>query len=132
MSNTGETGARSPLKTIGMLYRDRSDAAIALAEVLTEQLRAGGRTVWSAALAKGESATEPRLADTDVVLVLGGDGSILSAARLCAPLEIPLLGINFGRVGFLTELEPSEVDEKLRLYLDGDYWVDERTMLQAS
>jgi NAD+ kinase len=132
MSTTGETGTRSPLKTIGILYRERSDAAIALAEVLAERLRAGGRTVWAAALAKGESETEPRLLGTEVAVVLGGDGSILSAARMCAPLEIPLLGVNFGRVGFLTELEPAEVDEKLRLYLDGDYWTDERTMLQAS
>jgi NAD+ kinase len=44
---------------------------------------------------------------------------------------VPLLGINFGRVGFLTELEPGEVDEKLQLYLSGDYWVDERVMLHA-
>jgi NAD+ kinase len=66
-----------------------------------------------------------------VVLVLGGDGTILSVARLCSPLSVPILGINFGRVGFLTELEPDEVEEKLPLYLSGDYWVDERTMLQA-
>src|SRR5262249_57873528 len=66
-----------------------------------------------------------------VRLVLGGSGTILPFARLCAPLHVPILGINFGRVGFLTELEPAEVQEKLHLYLDGDYWVDERTMLQA-
>jgi NAD+ kinase len=66
-----------------------------------------------------------------MVFVLGGDGTILSVARLCAPANIPILGINFGRVGFLTELEPGEVEEKLPLYLDGDYWLDERSMLQA-
>src|SRR6185312_12002448 len=100
-------------------YRDRSDGAIALSEALSEQLRAGGRTVWSAPLVKGEAsdpASIARLRETDVALVLGGDGSILSAARMCAPLEVPLLGINFGRVGFLTELEPSEVDEQLPRY----------------
>jgi NAD+ kinase len=64
-------------------------------------------------------------------MVLGGDGTILSVARLCAPLGVPLIGINFGRVGFLTELEPGEVDEKLPLFLAGDYRVDERAMLHA-
>ncbi len=68
---------------------------------------------------------------TDIVLVLGGDGTLLSAARICAEPNIPILGVNFGRVGFLTELEPAEVDEKLPLYLDGDYWIDERAMFQA-
>ncbi|MBF6590905.1 MAG: NAD(+)/NADH kinase [Ktedonobacterales bacterium] len=131
MKMTEGTAGRVPLTTIGILYRDRSDAAIALSEALTERLRTSGRRVWSAALPKGEVEDGSRLAGTEVVLVLGGDGSILTAARMCAPLAIPILGINFGRVGFLTELEPSEVDEKLPLYLGGDYWVDERAMLQA-
>src|SRR5260370_23580023 len=68
---------------------------------------------------------------TDLLLVLGGDGTILSLARLSAPLRVPLLGVNFGRVGFLTELEPQEVDEKLPLYFSGDCWLDERSMLEA-
>src|SRR5262249_42815723 len=59
------------------------------------------------------------------------DGTILSLARHCAPLGIPLLGVNFGRVGFLTELEPREVEEKLPLYFAGDCWMDERAMLEA-
>ncbi len=131
MSMPKATGTYSPLKTIGILYRDRSDGASALAETIVGQVRSSGRTVWSALLPKGEQPDEPRLQGTDVALVLGGDGSILTAARMCAPLEIPMLGINFGRVGFLTELEPAEVIEKLPLYLEGEYWLDERTMLRA-
>jgi len=61
------------------------------------------------------------------------DGTIIHAARLCACLSIPIVGINFGRVGFLTELEPQEVTTHLPYYLNGDasVWVDERTMLCA-
>ena len=44
---------------------------------------------------------------------------------------MPILGVNFGRVGFLTELEPEDVEEALPRYLDGDYWVDVRSMLRA-
>ncbi len=71
--------------------------------------------------------------DCDLALVLGGDGTIIHAARLCACRGIPIVGIDFGRVGFLTELEPQEVETHLDYYLNGDVsvWVDERTMLNA-
>lgn len=121
---------RTPVASVGIIYRERSDEAAALARALEERVRATGRQVWSAERDE-ESTIGDRLAGTDVALVLGGDGTILSVARLVAPLDIPILGINFGRVGFLTELEPAEVEEKLSLYLGGDYWVDERSMLQA-
>lgn len=118
------------IHTAGIIYRERAPEAEALAHRLMEQIRVGGRSVW-AAMRDDESAIEKRLPGTDVALVLGGDGTILSVARLCSPLRVPILGINFGRVGFLTELEPDEVEEKLPLYLSGDCWVDERTMLHA-
>jgi NAD+ kinase len=121
---------RPSLRTVGIVYRERSADATTLAHMLVEQLRAGGRQAWSCDRAS-EAAIGERLGETDVMLVLGGDGTILSVARLSAPLGIPIVGINFGRVGFLTELEPNEVQEKLPLYLDGNYWVDERAMLQA-
>ena len=120
-----------PIRTVGVAYQEHSAGASALAPRLVERIRNAGMQVWSAALMKGEGQFDGELRTTDLMLVLGGDGSILSVARLCAPLDIPILGINFGRVGFLTELEPDEVDEKLDLYLHGDYWTDERTMLQA-
>ncbi|HLZ22677.1 MAG TPA: NAD(+)/NADH kinase [Ktedonobacterales bacterium] len=121
---------RTPVASVGIIHRERSDEATALARALEERIRATGRQVWSAERDE-DSAISDRLPGTSVALVLGGDGTILSVARLVAPLNIPILGINFGRVGFLTELEPAEVEEKLPLYLAGDYWVDERSMLQA-
>jgi NAD+ kinase len=125
------TSERQVARTIGILYQEHSEGADSLAETLATRLEAEGRAVWREALQKHDRQASEWLPGTDIVLVLGGDGSLLSAARMCAESGIPLLGINFGRVGFLTELEPSEVDEKLPLYLNGDYWLDERAMLQA-
>ncbi len=125
------TSERQTAQTVGILYQEHSEGAGSLAEALTARLRSEGRKAWREALLKHDAQVIEQLPGTDIVLVLGGDGSLLSAARMCAEAGIPLLGINFGRVGFLTELEPGEVDEKLPLYLDGDYWIDERAMLQA-
>jgi NAD+ kinase len=121
---------RAALRTVGIIYREHSDDAAALGRRLLDVLLATGRAAWYAHREE-EGLIHERLAGTDLMLVLGGDGTILSVARLCAPLHVPILGINFGRVGFLTELEPDEAEEKLPLYLDGDCWVDERSMLQA-
>ena len=125
------TGERQKAQKIGILYQEHSESAGALARTLAERLRAEGRAVWWEALQKRDVRASDQLPGSDMVLVLGGDGSLLSAARMCAEAGIPLLGVNFGRVGFLTELEPAEVEEKLPLYLNGDYWIDERAMLQA-
>ena len=121
---------KADMSSIGIIYRERSPEAAALALLLTEQLRTTGRRVWSSSRGQ-EGYIRGSLSDTGTVFVLGGDGTILSVARLCAPANIPILGINFGRVGFLTELEPGEVEEKLPRYLNGDYWIDERSMLHA-
>jgi NAD+ kinase len=116
------------LRRLGIVYQERYGEAAALSQALLDRLRLDGCDAWVVGAAH-EREIDGRLAGTDAVLVLGGDGTILSAARACAPLGVPLLGINFGRVGFLTELEPADVAEKLPLYLQGDYWVDERSML---
>src|SRR5690349_15378138 len=93
----------APAHSVGIVYQERSEAAHEMAERLTEQLRETGLEVWQSAMLKGAGVCLDCLPGTDVVLVLGGDGTILSAARMCAPDRIPILGVNFGRVGFLTE-----------------------------
>ena len=123
-------------KAIGILYQGRKQGTTDLARQLTPQLQAMGYAVRMIDI-RGEHEEEPevtcRLDECDFVLVLGGDGTILHATRLCARLNIPIVGVNFGRVGFLTELEPEEVAEKLPLYLEQDHsvWVDKRSMLCA-
>ncbi len=66
-----------------------------------------------------------------LVIALGGDGAMLDAARRVAPHGIPILGVNMGRVGYMTELESDEIELILN-YFKGDYKINERTMLEAS
>ncbi len=122
-------------KAIGILYQGRKPGTTELARQLAPQLQAQGHAVRMIDMRREqeESDNSYQLDDCDFVLVLGGDGTILHATRLCARLNIPIVGVNFGRVGFLTELEPEEVAEKLPLYLEQDpsVWVDKRAMLHA-
>lgn len=67
----------------------------------------------------------------DCVVVLGGDGTFLRAARLMAPLGIPILGINLGTMGFMTEVEISETEQALERLLRGEYYLENRMMLEA-
>ena len=66
----------------------------------------------------------------DLALVFGGDGSIIQAARLLAPLEIPLLGINLGSLGFLAQVEPADVPQALERLATCDYVIQERMRVE--
>lgn len=66
----------------------------------------------------------------EAVVILGGDGTILESARRAAPLEIPIIGINLGRLGYMAELEVEEVDALERM-VSGDYEIEERSMLSV-
>lgn len=89
---------------------------------LISELTAGGCRV--SVLTEGESPSR----DTDILLAVGGDGTFLSCSRMAASLDIPVLGVNFGRLGFLSEARPSSVVHAL---LSGDYAVENRTVLMA-
>ncbi|HNT23221.1 MAG TPA: NAD(+)/NADH kinase [Anaerolineales bacterium] len=67
----------------------------------------------------------------DLLIALGGDGTILRAGHLCAPGELPLLGINMGRLGFLMEIHKQEWRSFIPRLLAGDYWLENRMMLTA-
>ncbi|GAB88177.1 NAD kinase [Gordonia rhizosphera] len=68
----------------------------------------------------------------EVVIVLGGDGTFLRAAELAYPAQVPVLGINLGRIGFLAEAEANRVDEVMRQLIDRDYRVEPRMTLDVS
>lgn len=78
----------------------------------------------------GQALHEDRAADADVALVLGGDGSILRAAELVRGRPIPLIGVNFGHVGFLAEAEPESLGDVVRRLVQGDYSVEQRMTLE--
>jgi NAD+ kinase len=76
-------------------------------------------------------AIAPLLRNTNLVVTLGGDGTFLAGARLAAPRSIPVLGVNLGRLGFLTEIEEDQLESGLVRFLEGAYRIEERTMLQV-
>ncbi len=78
-------------------------------------------------LDRGELASE-----SDLVIVVGGDGTILNAARSLCDADVPLVGINLGRLGFLADVSPEDLTEDLGEILNGNYRAEERTLLHAS
>jgi NAD kinase len=104
---------------------------------MSQQLLQGGAQV----LANWQMAGEPRvqaveqqalLSGCDMIVVFGGDGTLLGAARGAAPSGTPVLGINFGRLGFLTEAEVRDCRAAADALLSGDYTIEERMMLRAA
>lgn len=67
----------------------------------------------------------------DLIIVVGGDGSLLGAARMLAKHAIPVLGINRGRLGFLTDIKPDEIEASVTAVLNGDYSVEKRFLLDV-
>ena len=66
----------------------------------------------------------------DVLVALGGDGTVLRALELCLGQQVPLIGVNFGHLGYLTEVEPDDLFLALERFLAGDYQIEERMTLE--
>ncbi len=69
--------------------------------------------------------------DIDLIIVLGGDGTVLRTAQAFAHNQVPIIGINTGKLGFLTRIDPDTLDEALGQLVSGDFKLEPRTMLQA-
>lgn len=76
--------------------------------------------------------TARHIKDTALLMTLGGDGTFLHGARIAAPRGIPILGVNLGRLGFLTEVDAHEIEQGLARFFDGSYRIEERTILQVA
>jgi NAD+ kinase len=85
----------------------------------------------SGAIAKRASTPNDELADADLVVSFGGDGTLIRAAVLCSVTGTPILGVYHGSFGFVTQCDPSEVRTAIRQFLDGESEIDERMMLQG-
>ncbi len=91
------------------------------------------RTVGKSILKRTKIVNEKNLlAESDLIIALGGDGTILETARLVGSHETPILGINLGKLGFLAEVSIEESEECLKEIMDGRYNVVDRIMLQAT
>jgi NAD+ kinase len=120
-----------PMKRIGVLFRPHVEKALTLAQSIRHSLESEGITVWLCS-AWDEQAAEPRIPQTDLVVGIGGDGTILHCARVTAPAGVPVLGVNLGKLGFITEFGETEVGGALPRVMAGQGWVEERTMLCAT
>src|SRR5918992_794181 len=118
------------MKTIGIIYNSRIPEALDLSTAIVHELSLE-QASWISP-AENLDALRERVPDTDLVITAGGDGTILRAVRVTAPSGIPLVGINMGRLGFMTELQVHDALEKLPIYLDGGCRVAEHNMIQAT
>lgn len=113
------------------------DHALRLALGLVDEIERLGARVFldpegADALGRPELAwPHESWAGADAVVVLGGDGALLHAARRAAPLEVPVLGVNVGRLGFLADVEASELPSLLQRFVEGAFLVEERMMATA-
>ena len=115
---------------IGVLYHPMIEAAFIKAKQLQDFLVANGVSIWLCSAWEREKA-KAQLNDTDLILSVGGDGTILRSAQAVVPEMTPITGINLGNLGFMTELSTDEALEKLPALLAGEGWIDERAMLEA-
>lgn len=112
-----------------LVYQPMVEGARALAEKCASYMRDRGvdAAPWSSSDVESRRAGELGL-----VVTFGGDGTILRTARWLAGADVPVVGVQMGRLGFLAELLPSDLPGALESYLDGDCWLDERAMLRAA
>ncbi len=118
---------------LGLLYTSRIEKAGRLAAELEEWLtRLDVQTFSRPAERPTDAAFLQTVSSADLLLTLGGDGTALRGARIAAPLGIPLVCVGLGRLSFMAELTPDDVLRELPTFLAGDYWLEERAMLEGS
>lgn len=130
---------KSTFQTIGIISKF-SDVTIGgtIATLVNFLLERGHRVILDESAAKTlppsdlETVSTRKLGDDcGLVIVVGGDGTILHSARALADTNIPLIGINLGRLGFLADISPADMMEKLNEILDGSYFEEERFLLHS-
>jgi NAD+ kinase len=128
-----------PMEKFCIVTNRNKDEALKLTDHIREYLESRGKTC---VIAKEKTEEDPIFVDrknlsiipedTDLVIVLGGDGTMLQAARSIAYMDIPLVGVNLGTLGYLTEIDKNGVDEALDRILEGKYEIEDRMMLRGS
>lgn len=122
------------MTSIALVYNTKHETSYDLLLTLVDYIRQQGASVFLCGDRPGFMVTELEqhsFAGCDAVVVLGGDGTMLSVARAVAPYGIPLFGINMGRVGFLSSVERSDAFQAIDDLLCGNYTIEERLLLNA-
>ncbi|MEZ4868901.1 MAG: NAD(+)/NADH kinase [Caldilineaceae bacterium] len=116
---------------MGVLHHPKKAESIVLARKIEKFLRdLGLAEIWQESAWEADAVTR-HLPNVDLLITLGGDGTLLRAARMGASYQVPMLGVKMGRLGFLAELMPDHWQEPLRQIIEGEYWVEERLMVRA-
>ncbi len=123
---------------IGVLCNHTKQNAIEVASRIVHAVQQCGGLVYTdprcaTSLGREELAMNPeQFADhVDVLFVLGGDGTLLGAARQFSCYEIPMIGINIGHLGFLSEADPGDLEKAVSRVLKGDYTLERRMMIET-
>jgi NAD+ kinase len=121
------------LKRVGFCYHPSLDGARELADRLAKRASSRGVEVWQAAIAWDvvDSDLAEQMPGSDLLVCVGGDGTVLHASAVAATTETPLFGVRMGRLGFLCEVTESEAEAALDLLLDGEGRTERRTLAQA-
>jgi NAD+ kinase len=118
------------VKRIGFAYNPTIEATVELAARASGWCRRRGIDEWRAQSGDAE-ALHQELPTTDALVVLGGDGTFLRAARAVAEIDVPLIGINLGKVGFLSKAEASDLEPVLEHIVAGEFRLEERLAIEG-
>ncbi len=119
------------IRRIGFAYNPTKEDAVELAARATGWCTARGIEGWTAPSADHEGLVRA-LPGTQVLVVLGGDGTFLRAARAVTEIDVPLVGVNLGKVGFLSKAEASELEPLLEKITSGAYRLEARMALRGA
>lgn len=121
----------SAIRSAVILTHPKLDDAVMEAEKIALFLRERGIHEAHGLLYDEDLRGQIKAGEFDVLIALGGDGTMLRAGHLGGPCDIPILGINLGKFGFLTEVRRDQWQEMLKKLLDGNYWLEHRMTLCA-
>ena len=119
------------MQRIGFAFNPTREHTVELRDRALDWCRGRSVDAWSSEAADYD-ALVGQLADSDCLVVLGGDGTFLRAARALATVDVPVLGVNSGHVGFLSKVEADALDGALAALVDGKYELENRMMLAAT
>jgi NAD+ kinase len=120
------------IKTVGIVIKPGHAQAKATAEELTAWLAGRGIAISGDPIPADQVTTDgSHTADADLIVVLGGDGTMISAARLSGDNDTLVLGINYGSLGYLTDFRIEEMFPALEAIIAGEYEIDRRVMLKT-
>ena len=121
----------TPFQRIVIAAHPQVKEAHAEGQQVAAFLQRHGLDVYAGTLYEDEVRRRVSEGEADLLIALGGDGTMLRAGHLCAPYGVPVLGINMGHFGFLIEVERHEWPHTMRQLLLGEAWIEERMMLAA-